>query len=70
MSNRIQELRKVKGWTQFELCRRSNTPQGLLSMLERGKLQPWPKVTKRLCKALGVRPEELFPEGEPCEVKR
>lgn len=68
--NNLRELREERKLSQFDLSIKSHTPQSLLSMLEHGRLQPWPAVTKRLCKALGVKPEELFPEGEPCEVRR
>jgi len=36
---RIQELRKVKKWSQAELARRSGVNQGVISRLESGETQ-------------------------------
>ena len=36
---RIQELRKVKQWSQAELARRSGVNQGVISRLESGETQ-------------------------------
>ena len=65
--NRIRHIRESKGMTQFDLVLASRIPQGVLSMLERDRLKPWPKVTDKLCAALGVTAEELFPD-EACDA--
>lgn len=64
----IGEYRVKKGWTVAELARRSKTwvgditnmQNGLLSpvYLKRGGIKP---AAQRICDALGVSPEDLFP---------
>ncbi|MFC2068383.1 helix-turn-helix transcriptional regulator [Chloroflexota bacterium] len=60
-TNRIREFREQVGLTQVELARRVHTASTNISSIERGKLAPWPKVTKRLCKAFKCTKDELFP---------
>ncbi len=62
MTNKLRESREAKGFNQRELAERAHTPQSTISELERGARRPWPKVAKRLSRALNARPEELFPD--------
>ena len=58
---KLREVRLAKGLNQRELAERSHTAQSLVSALERGVVKPWPKVAKKLARALGASVEELFP---------
>jgi DNA-binding XRE family transcriptional regulator len=62
--NRIKELREKAGLTQVELARRAHIASTNLSSIECGRLAPWPKVKKKLCRILKTTVEELFPEAE------
>jgi transcriptional regulator with XRE-family HTH domain len=62
MPNKLREIREAKGFNQRELAEKAHSPQSTLSELERGARRPWPKVAKRLSKALDTPIEELFPD--------
>jgi len=63
VENRIREFRERLGFSQVELARRARIASTNLSAIECGRLAPWPKIKRRLAKALKTTPEELFPEG-------
>ncbi|MFC1931882.1 helix-turn-helix transcriptional regulator [Chloroflexota bacterium] len=62
MRNRLRESRINNGLNQRQLAEKAHTPQSLVSSIERGVIKPWPKVIKRLSKALKVPVNELFPD--------
>ena len=62
MDNRIREKRLERGLSQVELAKLIGLPASLLSDLELGKRQTWPKVRRGLAKALKTTQKELFPE--------
>lgn len=58
----LKEARTRKGWTQERLSEASGVHQTTISLLERGGTDsPTWDVVARLCKALGAKPEQLFP---------
>ena len=61
---RLRQLRLAKGLNQRQLAEKSHTAQSLVSAIERGTLRPWPKVMKRLARALGSTMNEVFPADE------
>lgn len=60
--NRVREHRLAKGLNQRQLAEKLHVSASLLSSIELGRLQPWPKIIRRLCKKLDVSAEELFPD--------
>jgi transcriptional regulator with XRE-family HTH domain len=58
----LREARARRNWTQDVLAEKSGVDQTTISALERGIVQSpsWDTVS-RLCQALRVKPEELFP---------
>lgn len=50
----LKRLRKLRGWTQTELSRRSRIRQAHLSMIESGKLNPEATTIFVLCSALDL----------------
>lgn len=56
------EARRKRGLTQVELSEKSGVRQQVISAIERGAVQSpnWSTVS-RLCAALKVKPEEIFP---------
>ena len=62
--NRVKELREKAGLSQVDLARRVRMASTNLSAIERGRLLPWSKVKRRLCKELHVSEAELFPSEQ------
>lgn len=63
--NRIRELRLAmgrEGWTQERLARVARVSLGTISRLETGERMPSLLVANRIAKALGVSPEEVWPD--------
>lgn len=60
MSDRIQSLRTVHGWSQSELAKRSGVTRQLVSAVESGRHSPNVTAAIGLARALGVSVEELF----------
>ena len=61
LMNRLREVRVVKRVTQFQLRLETGIHQSKISLLENGLMQPRDDEKKRLSKALGATPQELFP---------
>jgi transcriptional regulator with XRE-family HTH domain len=61
-SERLVEVRKVKGWSAAELVRRCGFPsQSTVSRLEDGtRVNPGATVLNRLCEALEISPDYLL----------
>lgn len=64
MSNRIREAREAKGWNQRELAEATHTCQAIISEVERGVRRPWPRVAKKVARALKASVEEIFPDDD------
>lgn len=58
----IKTYRNNLGITQFELAERMEISTTYLAELEIAKKAPSIEVVEKLCKALGIRPYELFLE--------
>jgi len=63
-TNRIKEFRERAGLSQVQLARMARMASTNLNSIEHGRLAPWPKVKRRLAKALKTTPEELFPSEQ------
>jgi len=61
MSNRVREIRMALGISQAELAWRIHTASPNLSAIENGQRDAWPKLRRRLARALKVTESELFP---------
>ncbi len=61
MKNRIREIRVALGISQVELARRIRTASPNLSAIENGQREDWPKLRRRLARALKTTESELFP---------
>lgn len=62
VENCLKEYREARGLSQVELSRLARVAAPNLSAIERGRLLPWPKVKRRLAKALRCTEAELFPD--------
>ena len=67
----IRMLRKLKGWTQAELARRSGLSVTNISLLENEKIEIDKKRTVQLAKTFDVHPAIImFPEYEAKEIEK
>ena len=62
--NLVKEYRQQLGLSQVELARKARIAQSNLSAIERGRLLPWDRAKKSLCRVLGVAESRLFPSGQ------
>jgi transcriptional regulator with XRE-family HTH domain len=60
--NRVKELRKKRGMSQAELAVKARTSPTMLVMIERYGHRPGPDLRERIARALGVTPEDIWPE--------
>ncbi len=60
--NRLREVRVVKKISQFQLRLLTGIHQSKISMIENGLVQARGDEQEKLSRALGVRPEEIFPQ--------
>ena len=58
--DRLREIRVVKRITQFQLRIATGIHQSKISMIENALVEPRDDEKKKLAKALGMRPEEIW----------
>jgi len=61
----LRAARERAGWSQQELASRAETSVGVISTIERGKLEPGLGLATRIANALGVSLDSLLPAEEP-----
>ena len=59
---KLREVRRAKDVTQFQLRIATGIHQSKISMIENGLIDPREDEKKKLARALGVRPEEIWSE--------
>lgn len=64
-AERLRELRTRSGISQYELARRSGLSSQAVNRLESGDREPTWGTVKKLCKALGVTPNDFVAEDPP-----
>ena len=60
LANRVREHRETFACSQQEFARESGISRATLSKIEQGRIYPSMQVRKKLAKALGVGPQELW----------
>ena len=50
---RLTEVRLSRGWSQSELARRAHINAGTVSLVESGRLKPYPAQIAKIARALG-----------------
>lgn len=68
MENRIQELRKQRGWTQAFLAEKLGTTAQQVGHLESGRRQLRPYWLNRFAAAFGIHPSEVLYDNVPPDV--
>jgi len=51
---RLTEVRMSRGWSQSELARRAHVNAGTVSLVESGRLKPYPAQIAKIARALEV----------------
>lgn len=65
IARNLKALRKLRGYSQFELSERAGCSATLIGNIETGKRFPSPENIDAIARALGVRPENLLAERGP-----
>lgn len=60
MTEWINEELNKRGWTMRELARRAGLGSSTLSLILSGQRKPGTRFCKKIAKALGVSPEEVY----------
>ena len=60
LAKRVREHREAFACSQQEFARESGISRATLSKIEQGRIYPSMQVRKKLAKALGVSPQELW----------
>lgn len=60
----IDRLRLKRGWTEYELAKRSELTQSTISGWYREKRIPTLATLEKVCTGLGITLSEFFAEGE------
>ena len=58
---RLTTERTRRGWSRSELARRAHMNPSTVSLIESGRLVPYPSQLRKLERALGLKPSELEP---------
>jgi transcriptional regulator with XRE-family HTH domain len=61
MANQLRVIRAQKRVTQFQLRLQTGLNATKISFIENGLIEAKPEEMKKLARALGVAPEEIFP---------
>ena len=62
---KMELVRRERGLLQREVAKQVKVHPSLISAVERGAVQPYPKLARGLSALLGLKPEQL---QEPVEV--
>jgi transcriptional regulator with XRE-family HTH domain len=68
--NKLREVRVVKRISQFQLRLQTGINETKISHIENGLVQPRQDEAKKLARALGITPKELFGDTKFLPIKR
>lgn len=63
MANKLRELRKAKGMTQFALADKANVARSVIARFETGRTVMSTKNLNNICRVLGCRMDDVLGEG-------
>lgn len=61
-TNNLKLLRDERGLSQRELGEKLHVSPSLLSMVETGRLKPWPRLKRKLARIFKLSEGDIFPE--------
>jgi len=71
LAKNVRDARHIIGFSQQELAEKSALSTNFVAQIEQGRRFPSAVVLERLAESLGVRPYQLFYDGEvPDQVNR
>jgi transcriptional regulator with XRE-family HTH domain len=66
---KIERMRKERGWSEYELAKRSGIPQTTLSSQHRKNHMPTIPTLEAICKAFGITMSQFFADSNvPVEL--
>ena len=68
--NRILELRKERGWTEYRLSLEADIPQSTISSWYNKNMLPSITSLGKICDAYHITMAQFFSEGIPCELTK
>ncbi|MCL2852742.1 MAG: helix-turn-helix domain-containing protein [Defluviitaleaceae bacterium] len=68
ISDRIKQLSKERGWTNYRLAKESNVPQATVNNLFRLNNQPTVPTLESLCNGFGITLSQFFAEGDEAVI--
>ena len=64
MTNRVQELRLARGWTQARLAEELDVSRQTIYAIESGRFDPSVPLAFAIARCFGLQIEEIFTPGE------
>jgi len=61
LTNKLRKAREHQDIRQYELAGKVQIPAPVISQIENGHRNPTLEVREKLAKALGLKPEQIFP---------
>jgi XRE family transcriptional regulator, regulator of sulfur utilization len=65
----IRGFRENKGWSQMDLAAKADIHLNALGNIERGDRTPNLRTVLVLCRALGIKPSDLFSKIDIAKIK-
>ncbi len=65
---RIKQIMKVRGWTEYRLAKESGVPQSTISNIFNRNYQPSIASLEIICKAFGITLAQFFADGNFVEL--
>ena len=65
---RIKQIMKVRGWTEYRLAKESGVPQSPISNIFNRNYQPSIASLEIICKAFGITLAQFFADGNFVEL--
>ena len=62
---RIKQIMKVRGWSEYRLAKESGVPQSTISNIFNRNYQPSIASLEIICKAFGITLAQFFADGNP-----
>ena len=65
---RIKQIMKVRGWSEYRLAKESGVPQSTLSNIFNRNYQPSIASLELICKSFGITLAQFFADGDFVEL--
>ena len=65
---RIKQIMKVRGWSEYRLAKESGVPQSTISNIFNRNYQPSISSLEQICRAFGITLAQFFADGNFVEL--